>query len=375
MADLQTKSFETLVSEQAAAVQGASSSLVDFSVGSILRAIVEAYAAVALWLQWLVLQVLAVTRASTSTGVDLDSWMADYGFVRLSAVPATGSVTFSRFTPLAQAVIPLGALVQTLDGSQQYAVIEDDGNPAWSAALQGYIIAAGIASATVPVQAVTAGSGGNVVPGSIVTMGQAIGGVDTVTNANALVNGSDAESDATLRARFIEYLGTLSKATTDAVGDAILAIDTGLSYTLTENANYDGTANPGYFFAVVDDGSGSPSRDLLARVYASVDLVRPITSTFGIFPPVVVTVDASLTITLAPHSDPITTPATVKAALQSYINTLGLGAGISWSRLIQVAYDASDQVIDVSNVLLDGGTADVVVTNKQVIKAGTITVS
>jgi uncharacterized phage protein gp47/JayE len=375
MANLQTKSFDALVTEQVTAIQGANNALVDFSLGSILRAIVEAYAAVALWLQWLVLQVLAMTRASTSTGVDLDSWMADYGFTRLSAIPATGMVTFSRFTPTTQAIVPAGALVQTLDGTQQFAVTEDDSNPAWNGGAAGYVLPAGIASVSVPVSAVTPGSGGNIVPGAIATMGQAIGGIDTVTNANAFTNGSDAESDATLRARFVEYLGTLSKATPDAVGDAILSTDAGLTYSLVENLNYDGSVNPGYFYAVVDDGSGAPPSNLLSRVYASVDLVRPITSTFGIFAPVVVSVTVSMSLTLAPHSDPISAPAAVKAAILGYVNTLALGASLTWSRLIQIAYDASPSVIDVTSVLLNGGTSDITATNKQVIKASSVTIA
>ena len=86
MATLETKDFDTLVEEQAAIVQGSSSrALLDFSIGSILRAIVEAYAAVAMWLQGLILSVLSLTRAATSSGSDLDSWMADFGLTRLAA--------------------------------------------------------------------------------------------------------------------------------------------------------------------------------------------------------------------------------------------------------------------------------------------------
>ena len=65
---LQLQTFTSLVSSAAAAVQGAASQLVDLTVGSVLRAVLEANASLALWLQWLILQVLRTTRAATSQG-------------------------------------------------------------------------------------------------------------------------------------------------------------------------------------------------------------------------------------------------------------------------------------------------------------------
>ncbi|HHW4679686.1 MAG TPA: baseplate J/gp47 family protein [Xylella sp.] len=58
--------------------------------------------------------------------------MADYGLTRLPASAASGVVTFSHFTPTHQAVLPVGALVQTADGTQQYAVTVDATSPAWT---------------------------------------------------------------------------------------------------------------------------------------------------------------------------------------------------------------------------------------------------
>lgn len=100
---LQLQTFATLVGNAAAAVQGGARALVDLTVGSTLRALLEANASVALWMQWLILQVLQATRAATSAGADLDSWMADFTVVRLPATAARGQVSFSRFVPFAPA--------------------------------------------------------------------------------------------------------------------------------------------------------------------------------------------------------------------------------------------------------------------------------
>ena len=107
MMQLQLQDFPTLVRNQAAAVSASCATVLDVSVGSVLRAIIEANASVALWMQWLILEVLALTRASTSNGADLDSWVADFGLTRLPAVVASGSARFSRATPGLASIVRL----------------------------------------------------------------------------------------------------------------------------------------------------------------------------------------------------------------------------------------------------------------------------
>lgn len=370
-----TQDFVTIVRNQVTAIQGAASALVDLTVGSILRAVVEANAAVVLWLQGLILQLLATTRAATSSGADLDSWVADYGVTRLAGVAATGQVTFSRFTATQQAEIPVGSSVQTADGSQVFTVTADTTNPAYSATIDSYVIAVGVTSINVPVQASVVGAGANVSIGQINTITQALPGVDTVSNAAAFVNGADAESDAALRTRFVAFVASLSKATKGAIGYAITSLQSGLSYSLTENENYAGATQMGYFFVVVDDGTGVPGSTLLSTVSNAIDAVRPACSTFGVFAPVVVTADVNLTIATAAGYTHSAEVATVAAALTNYINSLALGQSLPWSKLAQIAYDASPGVTNVTGVTLNSGTADLSATSKQVIKAGTVAVS
>jgi len=375
MPNITTKDLITLVRDQATAIQGASSTLADLTVGSILRAVVEANSAVVLWLQGLILQLLAATRAATASGEDLDTWVADYGLTRLPAAAASGQVTFSRFTAAQQAVIPVGAQVQSADGAQSYHVTLDTANPNYNTALDSYLLAVGNTSLTLPVQADQPGAAANAAIGQINTLIQAVPGIDTVANAAALTNGVDAESDTALRARFVAYLASLSKATKDAVGYAITSLQQGIRYTLTENQQYGGTTQMGYFYVVVDDGTGYPSTTLLSSVSNAIDAVRPVCASFGVFAPVVVSADLSLTLATAAGYDHNAVIATVVAALTDYVNSLDLGQPLTYSRLVQVAYDASPGVDNVTGVTLNGGTADVTATTQQVVKTGTVTVA
>lgn len=375
MASIQTQDWVTLVRNQVTAIQGYAKVLVDLTVGSILRAVVESNAAVVIWLQGLIMQVLAITRAATSSGADLDSWVADFGESRLPATYATGQVTFARFTATQQAVAPVGATVQTGDGTQQYAVTADTTNPAYSATLGGYVLGAGVSSVSVPVLAVVAGAAGNAVIGAVSTITGAISGVDTVTNASAFTNGADPETDAALRTRFIAYVASLSKATKGAVGYAITSLKQGVTYALVENQTYAGAVQMGYFYVVVDDGTGAPGSTFLATVANAIDAVRPLCSSFGVFGPVVVNAAVAMTCAVASGYDPVATKALVVTALKNYINALGLGQTLTYSRLAQIAYDASPGVTNVTGVTLNGGVSDLVATSQQTIKWSTVAVA
>ena len=202
MTALNTQSFSTIVSNMVAAVQGAASQLIDTSIGSILRAASEAAAGVALWLQGLALQIAATSRLSTSSGTDVDSFGADFGFTRLPAKPSNGQVTLGRFTTTAPATIAVGTVVQTQDGTQQFQLTADATEAAFNATLNAYVIPSSTASITASAQALTAGAASNVAAGLINTLGSSMPGVDTVTNAASFTNGADAETDAAYKNRF-----------------------------------------------------------------------------------------------------------------------------------------------------------------------------
>ncbi|MBW4091066.1 MAG: baseplate protein [Proteobacteria bacterium] len=372
---LSLQTFTSLVQNMAAAVQAAATQLLDLTVGSALRAVLEANASVVLWMQWMILQVLQTTRAATSSGPDLDSWMADMSLTRLPAVAAIGTVTFSRYTSTASALIPAGALVRTADGSQTFAITVDPTNPAWSTTSGGYVIMSGVASLTVAASAQVPGSAGNVQAGSVTLLASAIPGVDTVANAAPMQNGLDAESDPALRARFQNFVQSRSRATPLAIGYAISSIQQGLGYTLQENVDPSGATRMGSFVITVDDGSGHPPSSLLATVATAVEAVRPVGSTFTVQPPAVTiaNVSAILTVPGAANKSPIV--AAVTQAIQTYINTLSIGAALPLTRLAQIAYGANPLVTNVAQLQINGLTGDLTPLPSGVVKAGLVALS
>jgi hypothetical protein len=110
------------------------------------------------------------------------------------------------------------------------------------------------------------------------------------------------------------------------------------------------------------------------RVYAAIEAVRPLAVHFGVFAPMVVKVKAQMKIQTA-GADHTTTAAQVTEAIKNYINALGLGATLPFTRLAQIAYDASPAVKNVSAVQLNGATDDLIATKKQTFKAEAIVVT
>lgn len=380
--------FQAIVQQSAAVMQAACSALLNLTPGSVLLAILEANASVVLWIENLIFQVLQVARLATSSGTDVDSFVNDFTMTRLPAVAAGGSATFSRLSPassIASVIVPYfnadgtintaGVQVITADGTQAFGVVTDTTNAAWNASMGGYFVAPATASVTVTVQALVAGTGGNVIAGAISLLGVAVAGIDVVTNPAPFVNGVNAETDAAVKARFQNFINTRSEATTAAVEYAIQSLQQGLTYAIVPNTDGAGNYVPGNFVVYVDNGTGDPPSSLLTAVQAAINAVCPIGSTFSVFPPTVVTANVSMTITVGPNGNKPTIQGEVENAVDAYIDALGLDAALPWSRLAQIAYDTDPNVTNVSSLLLNGGTSDIVAASGAVIRAGTTAIN
>ena len=370
---LPLQDFTSLVRSSSAAVQSAAAGLIDLTVGSVLRAVIEANAALALWMQWLILQLLGATRAATSEGGDLDTWVADFGVARLPGAPAAGNVLFSRTTPGRAALIPAGSLVRT-DGPAStvtFTVVADPAHPAW---VDGaYHVAATAVAVLLPVAAVTPGATGNVQPGAISLLASPLAGIDSVANPLPLAGGLDAETDADLRARFANFLDSRVRATPAAIAYAIASVRQGLRFALDENRDASGAPRPGTITVTIDDGTGSPSPTLVADVAAAIEKVRPLGVTISLRPPALLRADVALT--LAPASVRVDATGPITAAISAWIDELPIGAPLRLSRIVSLAFAAAPGLTDVSGVTIGGLAADLEPPPHGLVRNSTITVS
>lgn len=358
MATLPTRSFNQIVTNIATGIQGRSSRLIDFAQGSPLRAIAEGFSGLFLWFQALVLLLLQASRLSTASGEDVDTFVGDFQVYRLRAQPASGTVILSRTTTgNTTAFIPIGTLFQTQNGNQKYRVTVNATFAGYSAALDGYTLAANTRSIQVPVEAVKAGADGNVVAGAINQFASPLTGLDIVTNPASLLNGFDSEPDARIKDRFASFILGLSRG--DYFGTEYAVLSTGITvqWTLTEDFDYSGNWRPGYYYVVADDGSGAPSTDFMTAITKAVNSVRPLGIQAGAFPPLVTNAVVSMTVQTGSGYDHNTICGLVAQALEDNINKLGLGNGLDFAILSSWAYTVPG-VARVSSVILNGLSGD-----------------
>lgn len=402
MASVTTRSLAQIVLSWTAAAQTACTQVLDFSIGSVNLALAQAGGAIGLWLQKIALQVLGQTRFATSYGPDADSWGAQFQFTRLPATQATGQASFTITPGFADVIIPVGAVVQTADGTQSFAVTADATNTGYSATIVsggGYAVPPGATSFVAPIQAQNAGTGGNVVAGAISALISPIDGVGGVTNTAALQNGLNAEADSPYKARFPNFLAGKACANRAAIVAAIQSVQQGLTYNIIPNVNAVGSALryidinnyfdepggfsyptlvpwPGLVLVVVDDGSGYPSTNLLSLVAVAIDAVNGLGIQFQVIGPSVVLADATLTLTVSAGYDHGALASAAETALQNWLNTLPLGTSlVPLSRIPQVIYDGVPGVANVTGITINGQATDLTLNAVQVVKAGTIEVN
>lgn len=146
--------------------------------------------------------------------------------------------------------------------------------------------------------------------------------------------------------------------------------------SLVENLDYAGAVQAGYFYAIVDDGTGSPSSQFQSAAANAIEATRPIGITYGVFAPTILNVAVVLTITAATGYTHAAIAPIVQAAIEAYIDALTEGETLPWSKIPDVAWDASPGVANVTSWTLNGGTSDIVPSGvKQVIKYSSVTVN
>ena len=366
-----TKRHATLVQDFAAASQGASATPLDFTEGSVFLALAEAVAGLGTWLQKLYIFALSVTRLTTSYGVWVDTFIATFGMARLPAAAATGSVTFARYgSPIGALVVPVGTQVATSDGRQTFQVYADPSNAAYSttanAGSPGYVMAAGANTVSAPVRAQVVGRAGNVGAGTIRKLQSPAAGIDAIVNTAAFTTGIDRETDFAVKVRFILFIAALASGTETAIRSAVVNLQQGLTCEIT--------STPGIVTVYVDDGSGDPPPEVVALAAVAVNAVRAGGVQSVVLPTTRLQANVQMIVEVAEGYRQDDVVARVAAALSLAINGLAQKARLPYTRLEHIAYDASPGVINVTDVLLNGGSADLVPATGQRIKVGNVVV-
>lgn len=195
----------------------------------------------------------------TKTGAELDDFVKLFGFTRLPARRATGLVTFERTTAATQP-ITLPPNTQLITDSLPQVVI---------ATVTPAVFAIGTMTVTVPAQALTSGTQGNIAAHSVGRALSPAQGVSSFTNPQAFTGGLDAETDAALRARFKR---TIFRS---MAGTESMYLATALEHPNVVQANVIGAVDRRREQIQITSGTGSSSIVSASYIYPDGSICGP----------------------------------------------------------------------------------------------------
>jgi uncharacterized phage protein gp47/JayE len=331
-------------------------------IGDPLEGLANATAANAMYLQFQAQQTVFFARLQTCFGPDVDSFCMQFNFPREGAQYASGQVTLAVPLPVVtQLVIPIGTIIQTTGSTVQYQLVADTGQAAYNVGLQAYVLASGgPTSITASVQALVPGSASNVQIGQLVNYGTSSYGFTSVTNLAPIINGADAEADAAYKARFEEYIQSLSKATYLAILVTCQTVFPDFTYTILNNTTPFNTIVPGWFTVIANNPGETVTSPQLAALLLAVQNVRAFTIECSVIAAIPVRPNINLNVSVLPNTVLSTVEAAVQTAIIGYVNSLPTNAKLYLSDLVNVAFSASTLITSVewSSVTINGQPVD-----------------
>ena len=278
-------------------------------------------------------------------------WASIWKVLRKVAVAATGDVTFSVQVG---AVIPVGTLLQALDGVQYATTAE---------------VTAISTSAVALVAAVEPAAAGNRAAGQTLNLVSPVAGVQTLATAGLLSGGADVETIDSLRDRFLTRIQQPPQggAKHDYEAWAIEVPGVTRAWVYPQELAANGVT---VRFVRDNDGTGAaiiPSAPEVATVQAYIEERAPVTADVTVVAPNAVPLDFVFT-DLVPDTTAVR--AAVSAELQDLLRRKAVPGGTLLLSQIRAAISAA---AGEENYVLASPSADVTNTTGNMSTMGTIT--
>lgn len=249
------KSFVEIVSGMIAHMQATQRSVTDFHIGSVARTLVEAPA--------VEMDELYQTMSQWVEDAIPVSMYDAFGFTQLPPASAGGMVRISTQTGLVDQPIPIpaGTVFTRENPTVQYQTLADTTIPHGADHVDALLVA------------IQPGSTGNAPVGAMLGIGSGGIGQLTAVTIGRLVGGTDGETPDEQKARFVDYIESLSHGTVRsllyAVKQAVVKDTNGV---VIETVSRVGITEGGGTVALYLYGShGAPSAELIASAQTIVD--------------------------------------------------------------------------------------------------------
>ncbi|MEY8188659.1 baseplate J/gp47 family protein [Peribacillus simplex] len=298
--------------------------------------------------------VMMLGFADTTEGYWLDLRAGEFGVTRKPAAKAEGSVVL---TGPADTLVPVDTLLMTDDEEPIYFLTKDE-----------VVLTGG--TATVLAEAQIGGADGNISPGRITTLAPGdLYGVVTATNSLAFNGGADEETDEELQSRLkdrIQKPATSGNANhylqwakeVVGVGDAKV-------YPLW---NGPGTVK----VVLLSADKKAPTQTVIDAAKTYIESVRPFGATVTVEGAMEITLNISAKLTLQPGGDLFAIKAAFEEAYADYLQGLAFtDPVVRYSHIANLILDIPG-VLDYSQLTINGGTGNAVISDGRVAVKGTV---
>ena len=297
-----------------------------------------------------------ISFVDETSGRFIDKNAAGYGITRK---PGTAASVLLTFTGSAGTTIPAGTLCVTQDGlgfaTDEALTLGESG------------------SGTVTATADAVGTAYNVPAGTIISMQQAVSGVTSLTNEEAAAGGTDPETDAALFARLDAYKKTPPTSGNDRhYHQWALAVNGVGAASVIRCWN-----GPGTVKVIIADMALRPvEEELRAEVAAYIEMQRPVTAEVTVESAAGVPVTVSVTVTTDGTVSKPATEQELTERLAEYLGEIAFteGAEVVYNRVLALVMGLPG-VTDCADLLVGGGTDNVLLDVTQIPMLGTVTVN
>jgi uncharacterized phage protein gp47/JayE len=319
---------------------GEGKKITDFNVGSAVRTILEAVAAITEEVWYMLQFFVNKFFLDTSQGEWLDKRLNDLGMERKEGAKAYGLLTIGRASPSPISVsISAGTIFQNDTGELQFTTQAE------------VILHIGSAAVDVAAEAAEVGAAYNLAADTVLKQsGIALSGIEWA-KIKLMGGGEDIESDAAFKNRVPEYFDSLSRGTAAAVSYAAATVNGVESVTLKENY-----PAKGWFTVYIDDGSGVANQTLLQSVRAILEDYRSFTVQYVVATAKLTEFTAENQVAAKADVNTEAVKAEVQTAIVSYVNALKMGVPVYLADLIYLARG----VAGVENVKILAPTSDAI---------------
>lgn len=304
-------------------------------------------------IDWLKRQVFP----QTAVGEYLDLHAQQRGLERKEAAKSTGTLTFSRTSPLLYDVsIPKGTVCST-SGTDPIRVVTTN----------KVILYAGEYSVSAPAEAEQGGPSGNLAIDSVSIMVTPPPGISSVTNSTPFTGGSNAETDDELRERLLYSYKNIPNGTNTAFYKNEVSKYSGVnSVSVVPKARGAGTVD------IYVDTDSQDANTLITKIQNDLNSLREINVDVLVQAPSAIQCSVYFNLWVDPAYDFNAVKLACVATVTSYINSLGIGKKFYLSGVGNAIFNVPG-VVNYS--FITSLCSDKTITNTQIATVGTIGVT